>query len=130
MLLTHQINIPIYRKSISFILGDPQEVKDYIYDTTGYHCSFDETFTDGVEIHIGMFSWIWFDADKITPGILVHELGHAVFDLMDDIGLEKTDQEAFCYLQEYLFDECTNIFAIRMEVIKPPYNQEDDRVSS
>lgn len=45
---------------------------------------------------------------------------------MDDIGLEKTDQEAFCYLLEYLIDECQNIFAIQMEVIKPPYNKEPE----
>lgn len=130
MLLTHQINIPIYKKAISFILGDPQEVKDYIYDVFGYNCTFNEEQTDAVEIHIGMFSYIWFDPEKITLGILAHELSHAVFDLMDDIGLEKTDQEAFCYLLEYLIDECQNIFAIQMEVIKPPYNQEDDQVSS
>lgn len=58
MLLTHQINIPIYRKAISFILGDPQEVKDYIYDVFGYNCTFNEEQTDAVEIHIGMFSYI------------------------------------------------------------------------
>lgn len=58
MLLTHQINIPIYRKAISFILGDPQEVKDYIYDTSGYNCTFNEEQTDAVEIHIGMFSYV------------------------------------------------------------------------
>lgn len=130
MLLTHQINIPIYNKILNFILGDASEVKEYLFDTTGYNCTFNENSSDAVEIHIGLTSWIWFNPERITVGILVHELSHAVFDLMEDLGLEKSDQEAFCYLIEFLIEQCKDIFAIQMEVINPLLTQEDDQASS
>ncbi len=56
MLLTHQINIPIYNKILNFILGDASEVKEYLFDTTGYNCTFNENSCDAVEIHIGLTS--------------------------------------------------------------------------
>ena len=34
-----------------------------------------------------------------------HEIGHAIFNMMNCIGLELTDQEAFCYSQEYVLKE-------------------------
>ena len=128
-LVTHPISIPIYNKLICFILGDPEEVKEYLFDTTGYNCVFDE-YCNAVEIHIGLTSWIWFDPEKITLSILVHELSHAVFDLMDDIGLQHSDQEAFCYLLEYLIEQCKDIFAIQMGAINLPSEQEADQASS
>jgi hypothetical protein len=36
---------------------------------------------------------------------MYHELGHITFNIMTDIGMEITDQEAFCYIQEYLFEQ-------------------------
>ena len=37
--------------------------------------------------------------------MLIHEVAHAIFGMMDKIGLELTDQEAFCYSQEYVLEE-------------------------
>lgn len=60
----------------------------------------------------------------------MHELSHAVFDLMLYIGLELTDQEAFCYLLEFLVEQCVDIFAIRMDRFSPPSMLEDEVQSS
>jgi hypothetical protein len=37
--------------------------------------------------------------------MLNHEIAHAVFGMMDKVGLEVTDQEVFCYSQEYVLEE-------------------------
>jgi hypothetical protein len=34
-----------------------------------------------------------------------HEIAHAIFNMIDTIGLELSDQEAFCYSQEYVLKE-------------------------
>lgn len=49
---------------------------------------------------------------------------------MIDLGLELTDQEAFCYLDEFLMEQCVNIFAIQMAPIKQALDVEDDVQSS
>ena len=117
MLLTHKINIPIYNQHVWIIVGDPYEAQDYLRDCYCGDYSFDPNSTNAICLHSGTVSWIWL-AQDVTFAILVHELSHAVFDLMNDLGLDKSDQEAFCYLLEYLINECKDIFAIRMDPIK------------
>ena len=34
-----------------------------------------------------------------------HEIAHAIFGMMEKIGLDVSDQEAFCYSQEYVLEE-------------------------
>lgn len=118
MLLKHDIPIPIYDKIVYILIGDAQEVQDYLTDVYSGDFSFDPNTTDAICLHYDLTNWIWFDPNTVTPSIIVHELAHAVFNLMSDIGLDFSDQEAFCYLQEYLVKECANIFAIRMDPIK------------
>ena len=70
---------------------------------------------------------------KVTVPIIAHELDHAVFDLMLDLGLELTDQEAFCYLDEFLMEQCADIFAIQMVPInlqKETQDKEDEQALS
>lgn len=98
---------------------DPYEVQDYLKDTRGVDASFDVDSTDAICIHYGTTSWIWFDPKNINVHTLVHELCHATFDLMKDIGLDIYDQEAFCYIIGYLVEQCQDIFAIQMEVSSP-----------
>ena len=49
---------------------------------------------------------------------------------MLDLGLELTDQEVFCYLIQYIMEECKNIFAIQMDPICRQSTQEDGAQSS
>ena len=117
MLLTHKIKIPIYEQSVYLLIGDPYEVQDYLRYTESGDFSFDVPTTDAICLHRGTTSWIWMKED-CTVDVLIHELCHAAFDLMEDVGLDKSDQEAFCYLIQYLVNECKNIFAIQMDPIK------------
>lgn len=69
--------------------------------------------------------------ENITVPLIVHELDHAVFELMIDLGLELTDQEAFCYLDEFLMEQCLNLFVIQMDptnLRKGILDQEDEQV--
>ena len=46
-----------------------------------------------------------------TERTIVHECGHATFELLDVLGINPTiDQETFCYIQDYLFDKIVTWF--------------------
>lgn len=133
MIKVREIKIPLYNQFVYFVLGDPYEVQDYLRDAYRGDFSFNPDEDSAVVLHRCLISWIWFDLEKVTVPIIVHELGHAVFDLMNDIGLELTDQEAFCYIQEYLMEPCVELFAIQMDptnLRKEILGQEDEQVSS
>lgn len=122
--------IPIYHQLVYFILGDPYEVQDYLTDVYRDNFEFNPQTANAVVLHNHLTSWIWFDHKNITVPIIAHELDHAVFDLMIDLGLELTDQEAFCYLDEWLMEQCVDIFVIQMAPINLVEDQEDEQVSS
>ena len=118
MLLIHEIKIPIYRQSIYILIGDPYEFQDYLKDIEGLDgATFNPNTTDAICMHYYCTSWIWMRSDS-DVSILMHELCHAVFDLMEDVGLDKSDQEAFCYIIQYLVEQCKDLFAIQMDPIK------------
>ena len=118
MLLTHKINIPIYNQEVWIFVGEPYEFQDYLKNIEKLNgAEFDPNYTGAICIHRDFCSWIWLSSDSGFDE-LIHELSHAVFDLMDDVGLHTSDQEAFCYLIQYLVKECQNLFAIRMDPIK------------
>jgi len=118
MLLTHKIQIPIYNADVTFLIGDAYEVQDYLADIKGtINVDFNPNITDGICIHNKLMSWIWLSPDS-DISVLIHELSHCVFDIMEDVGLNFSDSEAFCYLIQYLVNECKSIFAIQMDPIK------------
>ena len=117
MLLTHKTSIPIYNQSVLFIIGDPIETQDYLSDVHRKDFSFNSDETDAIAFHCGLDHIIWLSSEISFPE-LTHELGHATFDIMLDIGLDLHDQEAFCYLQQFLVEECGKIFEISMKPIK------------
>ena len=118
MLLTHKIQIPIFNQTVNIFIGNPYEFQDYLKDVERLEdVTFNENTVDGICIHDRLTSWIWLREDA-TIDVLFHELCHAVFDLMADIGLQMSDSEAFCYIMQYLVKECQDIFAIQMAPIK------------
>lgn len=128
MIQIKTVNIPIYKQVVHFLIGDPFEVQDYLRDVYRGDFSFNPNTSDAVTIHKDLVSWIWFDLSKITIPLIVHEIDHAVFDLMLDLGLELTDQEAFCYLDEFLMEKCVDIFAIQMDPTNLQKITEDEQV--
>lgn len=125
--------IPLYKQIVKFLIGDPYEVQEYLRDVYRGDFSFNPNTSDAVVLHRDLVSYIWFDMSKVTVPIIAHELDHAVFDLMLDLGLELTDQEAFCYLDEFLMEQCADIFAIQMVPInlqKETQDKEDEQALS
>lgn len=107
-MLIQTITIPIYNQKINLISGDREECIDYLNDlyTTGGNLNINWLEkTRAATYNINDDIWIYIDLYDVSIPILVHELSHATFDVMNFIGLELSDQEAFCYLQEFLLEE-------------------------
>lgn len=103
MLKRKTIKLPIYPIEINFIAGDYTEFLEYL---SWYHGWPMEPSDNIAEVHeIAGHHYLWFDEKTITVPIMIHELGHAVFNIMNYLGLDIKDQEAFCYMQEYLYEE-------------------------
>ena len=126
----YKIDIPIYNQHLYVLDGDPYDIQDYLHNMYDDDFSFDVNSTDAVCLHKGTTSWVWLADQNLNVPTLAHELLHAVLDLAGDIGLDLKDQEALCYLLEFLLRECENIFAIRMDRIKPAITQEAEVPSS
>lgn len=126
MLQIKEIPIPIYEQTIYLIFGNPYEAQRYLHSVYNGDFSFDPKTCNGICLHSKLKSWIWFDLEAFDITILMHEICHAIFDLFSDMGLELSDQEAFCYLISYIIKQCKNIFAIQMDLTKIQSNQEDD----
>lgn len=100
------INVPIFDQKIIVIQGKSMpKIDEYVEDS--YSCYFGELPERSGSVYnlpdntivMGLLS-------DVTDKIIVHECGHATFDLMRFVGINPvTDQETFCYIQEYLFDK-------------------------
>ena len=94
----------MFNYNVEFISGDIHEVANYISDVDDVTLEYDLDCSACTWTYSGK-SVIWFDENTITIPIMIHELGHVVFGMMDRMGLELRDQEVFCYTQEYLIRE-------------------------
>lgn len=118
MLLIHKINVPIYNSDVIIIVGDGQEAQEYMSSmNNGCDFSFESDKCDGICFTLFKRSYIWL-RDDVSFQTLTHELCHCVFGIMRDVGLDVTDEEAFCYLIHYLLNQCKDTFAIQMAPIK------------
>ena len=130
MLRTLKLEIPIFKQDVWIILGPAYEVQDYLHDVYDGDFSFDSNKTDAICLHQGTTSWVWWDENWINIPILAHELGHVVFDLMEDIGILINDQEVFCYIQEWLLTQILTISHTPMDLTNPALIPVDEQVSS
>lgn len=102
-----EISIPIYDREVTVLMAeDLNTIDNYIEDCynvllegkTNVRSASTYTLPDGVII-IGITN------TENLRGI-VHECGHATFEVLNLIGINPvTDQETFCYIQDYLFDK-------------------------
>lgn len=104
MIKLKEINVPIYDYKIEFVSGYIGEIVDYYRDVDGFVLESDSNHV-ACTWNLGYKSVIWFDEDTITIYVMNHEIAHAIFNMIDTIGLELSDQEAFCYSQEYVLKE-------------------------
>lgn len=111
--------IPIYNQQIRLISGDLEECLDYLRDV--YHTDQNtipfQSGTRAACYNVNDDIWVYINMDDIDIPMLSHELSHATFDLMEYVGLELSDQEAFCYLQEYIFEEVLKFMPFKITKI-------------
>lgn len=122
-----EVYIPIYKKYIYVLAGSPKESVEALKERYEIEDRNAETLIKHLEKHSegsnGLFTWdedsntyiIWLPRVPDTigwEGVLLHEINHAVFYLLDKLGMEHTvaSDEAYSYLSEYLYVEIMNKF--------------------
>lgn len=115
------IQIPIYNWTIIILVGSQENAESYIG-------SIEEVRTpqsgfgvqDAACYQYSSTIYIWVQSDA-SISVLCHEIAHATFYLMDTVHLDVTDQEAFCYLFEYILNECLKVNELSIQMV--PSNQ-------
>lgn len=122
-----EVYIPIYKKYLYVLAGTPKESVETLMEQYELGVKNAETLIEHLEKHsknsVGIFTYneesntytIWLPQEPDTiawEGVLLHEINHAVFYLLDNLGMEHTQasDEAYSYLSEYLYVEIMNKF--------------------
>lgn len=122
-----EVYIPIYKKYLYVLAGTPKESVDALMEQYDFGDKNAETLIEHLEKHsknsVGIFTYneetntytIWLPQEPDTiawEGVLLHEINHAVFYMLDNLGMEHTQasDEAYSYLSEYLYVEIMNKF--------------------
>lgn len=122
-----EVHIPIYHKYLYVLVGTPKESVEALIERYDFGESKLETLIEHLEKYskgsAGIFShdessdtytiWLAKEPDSIArEGVLLHEINHSVFYLLDNLGMEHTKEsdEAYSYLSEYLYVEIMNKF--------------------
>ena len=103
-----KINIPIYDQEIIVLKSELlSTIDDYIEDC--YRVQLEKGCNRTASTYILPDNVIIIGiTPEITDRIIVHETGHATFQLLKNIGINPYyDDESFCYIQDYLFDKVT-----------------------
>lgn len=103
-----EINIPIYDQEVILLKADSlSTIDDYVEDC--YRVQLEKGSCRSASTYILPENVIIIGiTPEITDRIIVHETGHATFQLLKNIGINPYyDDESFCYIQDYLFDKVT-----------------------
>lgn len=119
-----KIEIPIFNQDVNLICGDFQESIEYLSRLHGKDIILMNNI-NGVVYNIDGQIYLILDASCIPLSTIVHESGHATFELMNIVGLNIDDQEAFCYIQTFIFQEILCILSIPTDPINLLSNLED-----
>lgn len=102
------INIPIYDQEVILLKADNlSTIDDYVEDC--YRVQLDKGSNRSASTYILSNDVIIIGiTPDVTDRVIVHETGHAVFQLLKNIGINPYyDDESFCYIQDFLFDKVT-----------------------
>lgn len=102
------INIPIYDQDVIVLKADSlNTIDDYVEDC--YRVQLEKGSCRSASTYILPENVIIIGiTPEITNRIIVHETGHATFQLLKNIGINPVyDDESFCYIQDYIFDKVT-----------------------
>lgn len=110
------IQIPIYNWTIVILVGSQDDAESYIGSIEEVKMPQAEFgVQDAACYQYSSTIYVWVQQNS-SISVLCHEIAHATFYLMDTMHLDITDQEAFCYLFEYILNEClkVNLLSIQM----------------
>jgi hypothetical protein len=122
-----EVHIPIYKEYLYVLVGTPKESVEALMEKYDLGDKNAETLIEHLNKHsknsVGIFTYneesktytIWLQQEPDTiawEGVLLHEINHAVFYMLDNLGLEHTQasDEAYSYLSEYLYVEIMTKF--------------------
>lgn len=102
-----EINIPLFDKKVTVLYADDlKTVDDYIRDTYRYNWAPFSPDKGACTYSLPTAEIIIAVSKDLHDRYLVHETGHATFELLELIGINPVkDQESFCYIQDYIFDK-------------------------
>ena len=115
------IQIPIYNWTIILLVGSQENAESYIGSIEEVSMPQAEFgIQDAACYQYSSTIYIWIQQGS-SISVLCHEIVHATFYLMDTVHLDLTDQEAFCYLFEYILNECLKVNELCIQMV--PNNQ-------
>lgn len=108
-LLIKPFNVPIYDWTIVLLIGEENDALDLIKTK---ECT--QIYNDppgeylGSVIQPNSTIYIWYPPDSDIT-VKAHEILHATYRVLESVGVDITDQEAVCYLFEYIFRQCLDL---------------------
>ena len=101
--------VPIYDWTVVLLVGEEDAALDLIESK---ECT--QIYDSCPGIYLGSTFqpkstiYIWYPEDaKVT--VKAHEALHVAYHILESVGVDTKDQEAVCYLFEYIFDKCLNL---------------------
>ena len=111
------IQIPIYNWIITILVGSQEDAESYIGSIEEVKIPQAELGAqDATCYQYSSTIYVWVQQNS-SISVLCHEIAHATFYLMDTVHLDITDQEAFCYLFEYILNECLKVNELSIQMV-------------
>lgn len=119
--------VPIYDWIVVLLVGEEDAALDLIeskencqINDVGYGIYLGSTFQPNSTIYI------WYPEDAKLK-VKCHEILHATFYVLNSVGVDIKDQEAVCYLFEYMLEQCLSLDekSIQTEAVLITEKEED-----
>lgn len=101
--------VPIYEWTIVLLVGDEQSALDLIEGAECVEIARERNnYYLGSTLQPKSTIYIWYPKDTKIH-VKGHEILHATFHLLNSIGVDVSDQEAVCYLFDYILKQCLTL---------------------
>jgi len=128
--------VPIFNVEFTVINSTDDELDKWLSDRYANWSIIKESTLGTIEPDLSGLSfdvdgdmYVWINSLDVNVYVIMHELLHTVYAICNKVGIDITDQEVICYLQEYLFELVTEWLSIQCTVMDPtksPSTQEDE----
>lgn len=108
-MISKNLYLPVFNRRITIIKGNKEEIINWYWDQYKNLLEVIDGF-DAFSMSSEDGYYICFE-NKIGLYALIHEVGHIVFDICSDLGIncDASHAETFLYLQEYIIRESLNL---------------------